>query len=473
MKIGQNRQSWQLIVSFLLILLFINPSFGQTAKKQENKEPVEEQPISVFADYIHYDKESGDIFAEGNVRLVRNDQMVLADRVDGNIHSADIWTKVETQFKQGSTNTNLVGDSVNYNYESKTGNIENIIGKSGTQYVKAQNAEIFPEKMVVNHGMMSRCSAKKTKCYHITAERIDIWPNDRLIAYNVKMYILGKKFITRSRYTVALTGESSEVPKIGYSNDNGVYIKQTLSYPIDFKTSVGVDLFAGTKVGGRTRGWIKRSENNFSLEYGYGYDEDSDSEWIKKEDNVRFDYYNQRLFKLPLKYRFWFERGLWKGSNKSSWHSELGVYLTADTISFGSSKSLWLNLGTGYRRLTESLYSIKEDEYRYDIGLGKRISPKWQVGLAYSRVFNNVSLFEYNKIDVPQSLIYSIEWKPDNLNKIGFFQQYDTENKRVYKNRITYTRNLHCWDLTIYFERERPINGKYDNKINWEVHLAI
>lgn len=473
MNVVPNKLNFQTIFCILIFLLLLNPVFVYAGKNDKKEVLVQEQPISVFADYIHYDKETGDLFAEGNVRLVRGDQVVLADRVDGNVNSADIWTKVQTRFEQGSTNTNLVGDAANYNYEDRTGKIENISGTTSTQYVKAKDAEIFPEKMVVNNAMMSRCSANNTKCYHITAERIDIWPNDKIIAYNVKVYLLGKKLITRSRYIVSLNGEGSEVPRVGYSNDNGLYLKYTLSYPIDYKTAVGVDLYAATKVGGRSTGWIRHTEKNLLLEYSYGYYEDDDSEWIKKENNIRVVYGNQQLFKLPLKYRFWFERGFWIGSGISSWHTEFGGYLSADTIYFGKSKSTWLSLGAGFRRLQESYNSIKENEYRYDIGLHKKISSKWEVGAVYSKVINNVSLFAYNRVDVPNSLTYSIKWQPDHLNKLEFLQQYDTEYNRVYKSRINYTRNLHCWDFILSFERERPMNGKYNNKIRFDIQLAI
>ncbi len=75
---------------FICLLVFTMQSSVEAAAKK--KEPVEKQPITVYADYVHYEQESGELFAEGNVRVIQEGQTILADRMDGNTKTGDIWT---------------------------------------------------------------------------------------------------------------------------------------------------------------------------------------------------------------------------------------------------------------------------------------------------------------------------------------------------------------------------------------------
>ncbi len=456
---------------FLAAVLFF--SCFDAAEAADDKGKTAPQPISVYADYVHYDQLSGDVFAEGNVRVVQGGETILADRVDGNAKTGDIRTRTTTEFQSPENRTRLFGESVDYNYNKKTGKIMKVHGKSGNQNVEADNIDILEDHMSAHDTMITRCSAKGTKCQHITAKRVDIWPNDKVIAYDVDVYLLGHKLVHRGRYITRMDSGDKQVPRIGYDDDYGIYIAQTLEFPIDRKLSLGADLLAGTEMGGRSMGWANWQEKNFNVRYSYGYTEDDDNEWIKKENNIRIDYPYKKLFGLPINYNLWYERGLWKSNSISSWHMEAGIYLSGDPIYLSKGKSFWLNLGTGYRRLEESYNSIDQNEYRYDIGLTKRISGKWRVGAVYSDVKNNVNLFDYNSIDVDQSLTYTINWQPDHLNGVSFAQQWDTNNHRLYKNTVRYTRNLHCWEIVLSYERERPLGGKYDNKFHWELNLAI
>lgn len=455
-----------------LACLFLLQSEVQAARKKEKKQDTPQLPISIFADYIHYDNETGDIFAEGNVRVVQNDQTLLAEKIYGNVNTADIWTKTETRFKEVSTQSDFTGDYAEYNYESKTGHIFNVNGKSGSEFITADTVEILPEKLIGQNIMMTRCNAKEhTKCQHTTATRVDIWPNDRMIAYDANVYILGTKIHHQSRYVTSLGGGKSQIPKIGYDDDNGLYLKHTIAFPLGKKTTMGANLFAGTEIGGRTMGWLRQDETNFDVAYAYGYQQDDDNEWIKKEHNIRIDYQTKQLFKTPLYYRFWFERGRWSDKYKTSWHSEAGAYLSHAPIYIGS-KSFYMTLGTGYRKLKESYLSVDQNEYRYDIGLTKKFN-KWEISTLYSNVENNVSLFSYNSIDVAESLNTTISWRPDSKNTLSYYREYDVAHNRLFKHRLTYVRNLHCWDLVIYFERERQRYLEPENKIHWELHLAI
>lgn len=462
----------KLICVFLLVSFIVAGSVSAAKKKEQVKK--EEGPVTITADYIHYDNATGDIFAEGNAVVLNNGQKISADRIDGNVKTGDIWTKTETYFEDPAVQNNFKGDYMVYNYNTKTGHVNNITGKSGTEFIKADNMEVLPDRAVGQNATMSRCNATKhAKCQHTTATRVDIWPNDRIIAYDAKVFVRGKQVYAQKRYVASLSKGESFFPRIGYDSDDGVYVAHTLAYPLGDKTVIGTNLYAGSKIGGRSSLWARQTETNFDFEYFYGYDKDDDSNWVKKENNIRARYKTKQLFRTPLKYQFWFERGLWRDKYKRSWHTEAGVYLSHDPIYLLGSESIYLTLGTGYRKLKESYQYIDQDEYRYDIGVGKVFSPKLRTYVLYSNVKNHVNVFDYNNIDVNKSINYMVHWTPDDKNSFSFWQQYDAENNRVYKNVITYARKLHCWEIILTYERERFRDRPYENDFRWEFHLAI
>ncbi|MDR3348923.1 MAG: hypothetical protein LBO03_04880 [Acidaminococcales bacterium] len=453
---------------FLVALVFLRGQGGAAAAKKAAA-----PPISVLADRVHYDNISGDIVAEGNVRVRQGDQLVTAERIEGNAKTKDVWSKGPAQFA-GSPATALEGASAAYNYETGFGRIDGVTGKTGSQFIAADIVEIMPGKLEGQNALISRCDAvSHAKCQHITAKKVEIWPNDKMIAYDVDLYILGKKLLHRKRYVVSLRGGGdSNVPRLGYNNDDGFYIRHRIAYPLGKNLTVGGNVLLSSSTGARSRGWVEYTLENLRAEYAWGYVQDGDDDWLKQENNIRISYGN-KLFKLPLRYRLWAERGLWKDSRKRSWHKDIGAYLSLNPIFFDRRRTFWLTLGGGYRKVSESYLSINADESRYDAGLHKVISPNFTVGVLYSDVKNLTDIFDYNRTDVAKSLTYTLDVKFDRLNKVTFLQQYDLSNNRVYKNRVTYTRKLHCWEAVIYYERERPLGGHYNNRLHLELNLAI
>jgi LPS-assembly protein len=445
---------------------------GKGAKKGAGKGAA--PPVSVFADRVHYEGVHGDILAEGNVRVQQGDRLIVSERVEGNAETKDVWFKSAARFVDALSATDLEGQSASYNYGTGNGRIDGATGKTGVQFITAEEVEILPGKLSGKNVSISRCDAvSHAKCQHIVAKRVDIWPNEKMIAYDVEMYILGKKVLSRKRYIVSLKGGAdSNVPRLGYDSGDGAYIKHRLAYPLGENLTAGGDLFAASSAGGRSRAWVEYALAGLRAEYSWGYVEDGDGDWLKQENNVRVSYGN-KLFKLPFSYRLWAERGLWKDSRKRSWHREIGAYLSLNKVYFDRRRTLWLALGGGYRKVDESYLAIGANESRYDVGLYKAISPNVMASVLYSDVKNLTDIFDYNRTDVAKSLLYTLDVKIDRLNKITFQQQYDLANNRVYKNRVAYTRKLHCWEVVVRYERERPLGGRYENRLHLELNLAV
>ncbi|MDR2006546.1 MAG: hypothetical protein LBP78_04820, partial [Acidaminococcales bacterium] len=241
------------VTSFLAALFFLCGQGGAAAAgKGAQKEAA--PPISVLADRVHYDNVSGDIVAEGNVRVRQGDRLVTAERVEGNARTKDVWTESPARFTDSLTATTLEGETAVYNYGTGRGRIDGVTGKTGSQFIAADEVEILPDKLEGQNALISRCDAVyHAKCQHITAKRVDIWPNDKMIAYDVDLYILGKKLLHRKRYVVSLKGGAdSNVPRLGYNSGDGFYIRHRVAYPLGKNLTAGGNVFAASSIGARS-----------------------------------------------------------------------------------------------------------------------------------------------------------------------------------------------------------------------------
>ena len=99
-------------------------------------------------------------------------------------------------------------------------------GKNGKDFFAAPHAEIYPDKMVLDEGgSTSRCPAvKHPKCLEIKAKTFEIYPHDKMVARDVKVYVRGKHIYSRDYWENSLTEKSKEriLPHIGFKDSDKV-----------------------------------------------------------------------------------------------------------------------------------------------------------------------------------------------------------------------------------------------------------
>ena len=298
-----------------------------TKMKKEASEPL---PINMKADHAEYDSTSGDFHVSGNVVITQGKETLLTTYAVGNMKTGDVW------LEQGGTlvepNSKMKGQWVHYNFNTKTGEIKQINGTSLKDIFDAPHATIYPDKMVVDQGgRSSKCPAvKHPPCLSITASTFEIYPKEKIVARDVKVFVRGKHVYSRDLWVNYLNdeGKTKIMPRVGYDGgDNGFYAKLEISQPVSEKTMVSMDLPEYSKAGFKPVYQIKHHERNFNISYLHGWDEDDDI-WYRKQNNWRFDYKNHHIIDgLPLSYSGYYEYGLWnnwnpetKRSSSKSWH---------------------------------------------------------------------------------------------------------------------------------------------------------
>jgi lipopolysaccharide export system protein LptA len=422
------------------------------SQKKADVKPDTKAPIVIEADDLSFSDETGDVFAQGNVVVKQNTDVILTDAMRGNQKTTEVWIDGQATLQQPGSN--LVGTHTHYNYTTKIGNMQQVKGLVGKDHISGKDMELFPDKMIAYNGTTTECPAKVPD-YHMSADKIEIWPGDKMIAYNAKFWIKNMIIYSVPKYQTSLKkgAEQNAFPRIGYNNTDGLAIKQHFEYPIGDNVAAFADAGLHSKAGFKPVYGLINREKNYEITLEEGNYQDSNNNWIKKEPEAKFNFYRHRLGDLPISYTFDVSYGKWVGDNKTSWHQEENLYFTHDAINLG--KNLSLGLGTGIQRIHESIDDSTTNNFKFDAVLAKQWSPKWAATTEYHYNTNIASAFDYNAADMSREFDLGFTYKIDHMNKIGIRQRYDLENDRVYDQDYTWYRDLHCWQAEITYRAKR------------------
>lgn len=439
----------------------------KTQKGQKQKQAKPSGPIVVEADDLRFSDETGDVLALGHVHITQDGTELLADRMDGNTKRTSLWVDGAATYLEPAQQATLTGNGIFYNYQQKTGTMETAHGKVGRDFVSGQAIDMQPEEYIIHNGTTTTCPARIPD-YHVSADKIEIYPGDKMILYNAKFWIKNMMIFRLGKYEKKLDQTQNTAPifpRIGYQSNGGFFVREYLAYPVSDKLTIGADLTYYTEQGFKPAFDATYSQKAYTLKLLDGNFIDSDDHWITKEPELNFSLKPRRIGGSPFSYTINAAYGKWSDSAKSSWHQDYNFYVSRDPLKL--SDSLKLHLGAGYERIQESYDGSVVNSFRFDATAYKTFSPKFTVWTGYHYTKSNNSLFAYERADLGRELDTGFSYKIDRLNTISFNQSYDLTNNRVYDQDYTWTRNLHCWEANItYRARRNEVQFKV-NTINW------
>ncbi|HWR44309.1 LPS-assembly protein LptD [Sporomusa sp.] len=438
------------LLAFIIVAGAANQSQAQETKAKQAA--TSQVPIVIEANDLSFSDETGDIQATGNVVITNAGQRMEAAQINGNTKLSKVWVKDKAVLSQQGTT--ITGTNTIYNYKLKTGSMEMAKGQVESKYISGNNISMFPDKLTINNGTATTCPAKVPD-YHISADKIEIWPGDKMIAYNAKFWIGNMVIFTLPKYQQSLKpNEGSGVfPRLGYDSDDGAFIKQRLEYPLGNTVSAYANLDYYSRANFKPNYGLIHREKDYTFGIAQGHFRDVDSNWIKKEPEFKFSYNPHRLGNLPISYTFTAAYGKWSDSAKTSWHQDYSLYLKHDPIKIGSSANL--NLGTGIQHVRESYDDSTQNIWKFDATMDKKWSERLSTWVGYHYTQNNDTLFEYDKTDLSRELKSGFTYKIDKMNAIGISHSYDLDNHKVADVDYSWYRNLHCWEAKITYRAER------------------
>lgn len=439
------------VVLVVVLLLLPLPAAAGNVKDVKDAKEKPKAPIVIEGDEIYFSDLTGTMFAKGAVVITQDQTKLTSQLIRGNAKQNQIWIDEKARWQEPKVD--LTGSQVSYNYGSKTGTIAAGTGVVDRNIVAGERIELLPGEYIIKDGTITGCDAKVPD-YHVSATRVEIWPDDKLIAYNAKFWIKNTIIYTMPKYQKSLKKDAaSEFPQIGQSSNDGTYIIQHLEYPIDNKISAYTDLAYYSKTGFRPLYGLTDREKGYQLGVIYGYSIDGNDYWIKREPMFSLSFDQRQLFSLPINYSVGASYGRWNDLTKTSTQRSVGIYFTGFPIKLGPSSQLVL--GTGVTNTWQSYNDSTDNTYVYDATLTSNWSPSFSTYLGYHYRRNISDLFAYDRPEMAREGDFGFTYKIDRLNMVTLAWAYDIGYSRLYDADVIWSHNLHCWQLDVKYRLKR------------------
>ncbi len=432
--------------------------------------PAEPAPITLVGDDIFFDEKTGDVYAKGNVVVKQAQATLYADDITGNTKSQEI--AVEDKAKLVQPGMDLDGYNASYNYGEGEGTMDRAAGRVGNELVHGETIEFYPDSYIIYNGSMTKCPAKKPD-YYTRAKKIEIWPDEKLIAYDAQFVLKGVPLYSTKRYETKIGKDASEnpaFPRVGYNSDDGVYVKQRFQQSFTDNIYGYVNANYYTKQDFKPMGGIVYNDPkfNYSFEVSYGYDSDSDDNWIKKKPEYKLDFHNRRIGNTPWSHHLTVLYGLWEDDEKKSWHEDYELYFARDPIHLTDSWTM--NVGAGYEIMRESYNNSRTNTITYDASLSKRINDRMNAWTGYHHSKADAkSIFDYGSDGIEDKLTSGFSYRFDNKNSMAVSHVLDLEKGRTTDLYYTLYHNLHCWNAYLTYHRDID---EHDNSISFQIETA-
>ena len=433
-----------------------NRVVAKTTREQESQQAA---PIQLNGEKGEYDSASGDFYLAGNVVITQGEERITTELAYGNVKSGDVWLEKGGTLADGETL--LSGQWVHYNFNSKTGEIKELTGEADKEWYSAPRANIYADRTVLEDGgVLSRCPAKKhPPCLSVEANKFEIYPNEKIVAHDVKVFVRGKKIYSRKLWVKNMEGSGTRIlPRIGYSgHDNGAYIKLDADWHFTEKTSASAELVQYEKAGFKPNFSIKQDERNFSAEFSNGWAEDDD-DWYKKEHNLRLDYKPHYFMDgLPITYSGYFETGKWTNDDtgRDSNRTEGAVYLNHDPIYLFNSQNTVLNLTMGKKWAHESESDASSDTNLYYATLGQKLGHKLITWVGYYQEDKTSGLFDLGQPDMEKEVRNGLSYSFDDLNTLTIVNRYDVGSGHQFETNYRWRHEFCCWALVVEYQQKQ------------------
>lgn len=160
----------------------------------------------IQANNLQYNIDSGDIVAQGNIRLWRADEIVEGENIIYNVHTAE-------------------------------GRVNNFRSISQNTFIRGQEADIYPRKNTLKNGSFTTCEHEHPH-YRISAKEMVLLPDQALLLKNAAFYLGNRKLFSMPAYRFDLRQGYVKAPLLllpGYDRSRGFYVKGSWSFLLDEK----------------------------------------------------------------------------------------------------------------------------------------------------------------------------------------------------------------------------------------------
>lgn len=437
-------------------------------------DPAKTSPMAFEGDDLTYNEETGEFSAKGKVHIIQLDRHQFDANdglVTGNLKSQDIQIPGKAhvlQLTPGQSRVILDGVNIVYNYGTKVGTMGAAKGKVDHQYVTGKRFEFYPDKIIIYDGTATKCGAKKPD-YHQSAKKITIYPHDKIVMEHVGIWLKGTCLYTKARYVVDLKkGEDGrELPRIGYSKDEGAWISHNFNIPIANRVYGNLHLYANSKVGGRSSAEVGWNVGHSSYKLDYGYEMDSNSVWFKRKPFFYYAY-GRRIGTTHLHYALNYQVGVWSRRSIESTRKYYALTLRRDSIPLGG--RWFLDPIITYSITRESYDDSEVRGLSGSLSVIKQFDDRWAAyaTYAYSKATSMNSIYDYDLDDYSRKGMAGVSYRATPHDRFVLGVAYNLDNDECKFDKLDYYwfHDLHCSQLIIHYKHYK--NKDDAVKFTWE-----
>ncbi len=208
-------------------------------------------PITVDGDTITYDSVNQVLTAQGHVHTTFRHYTLFADALRYDLRSQIAVATGHVRVID-SEGRELRGKTLTYNNRTEQGILEpteGLVDRERLVYLRGERLDFTPNRFVSHESFVTSCDPRRP-LVHVTARRIEIVPEEEIVAYQATVYLGNRRLATYPRFVVSLRpGEEGTVfPGFGSDNVDGYWIDY--HFPLRFGADRGrFDVKYGTTSG--------------------------------------------------------------------------------------------------------------------------------------------------------------------------------------------------------------------------------
>ncbi len=217
---------WSLVLAASILTVFV-----ETASAQPT-------PITVDADVITYDSVQEVVVAQGNVRAAFRRYRLFAETARFDLRSGVVVAtgRVRLVDPEGQE---LRGQALTYNTRTEEGFLEPFEGLQRPRvYLQGGRLDVAPARLVAHEATVTTCDPGRP-LYRIVARRVEIIPNQEIVAEHASLYLGNVRLLTVPRLSFSLRpgDPGPRLPGFGYNEIDGYWIDYR--FPVRLAGGVG------------------------------------------------------------------------------------------------------------------------------------------------------------------------------------------------------------------------------------------
>lgn len=225
----------RLLVALVVTLALALPPAPVPAHAQQ------EFPVRVRAEFLRFDRARNLVHARGNVVVTYQDLTLRADEVLLDLADLELVARGNVVLEEGGQV--VTAEQMTYNLRTRFGSL----AAAETMWrdplvldpIRIRAARIegnINQRVCIRDAQVTTCDLDDPLVpYKLTAEQVELIPQDRLVMRNASLYLFGRRILTLPFFILFLREPRQQriFPLVGWNESEGFFVRTTATYVIN------------------------------------------------------------------------------------------------------------------------------------------------------------------------------------------------------------------------------------------------